>query len=261
MSDGFVRLRPDGAQWFPDQLRLTDTTIRHVNTPTNVTNKTTNCDILKQATKQKHNKYDELAKNEDATFFALAMLSYGSMSKEFSNFIRFMASAFIDTTPPGTVSMTKKELIQQIITEITVSLMKGNAMIRTQGILQSMAKQQLGKKKGSHKTNYKNKHNSLSSNKNQDNNNSINQNQNDNSDRVEGKGIGKGKELGENEQIDSDTALHTVAMPPFDEPDDISNVSQSSYDSDATIPQGPGTQGSPQPKPPSQTAYWDQMQK
>jgi hypothetical protein len=108
-SDGFVRLRPDEAQWFPDQLTLTDTTIRHLNTPINVTKKTTNCDILKHATKQKHNKYDELAKNEDATFFALAMLSYGSMSKEFSNFIRFMASAFIDTTP---VSMTKKELIK-----------------------------------------------------------------------------------------------------------------------------------------------------
>jgi hypothetical protein len=75
MSDGFVRLRPDGVQWFPDQLMLTDTTIRHVKTPTNVTNKTTNCDILKHATKQKHNKYDELANNEDATFFALAMFS------------------------------------------------------------------------------------------------------------------------------------------------------------------------------------------
>jgi hypothetical protein len=193
MSDGFVRLRPDGAQWFPDQLTLTDTTIRHVNTPTNVTNKITNCNILKHATTQKHKKYDELAKNEDATFFALAMLSYGSMSKEFSNFIRFMASAFIDTTPPGTVSMTKKELIKQITTEITVSLMKGHAMIRTQGILQSMAKQHLDKKKGSHKTSSKNKHNSLNSNKNQDNNSSINsthssdQNHNDNSDRVRSK--------------------------------------------------------------------------
>jgi hypothetical protein len=226
-----------------------------VNTPTNVTNKITNCNILKHATTQKHKKYDELAKNEDATFFALAMLSYGSMSKEFSNFIRFMASAFIDMTPPGTVSMTKKELIQQITTEITVSLMKGNAMIRTQGILRSMAKQHLDKKQGSHKTSNKNKHNSSSSNKNQDNNNSINQNQNanSNSDRVEGKGIGEGKELAENEQTDSDTALHTSVMQSSEEPDDISNMSQSSYDSEATIPQGRGMAL-------PQTTFWKQAE-
>jgi hypothetical protein len=73
--------------------------------------------------------------------------------------------------------------------------MKGNAMIRTQGILQSMAKQHLDKKNGSHKTSCKNKHNSLSSNKNQDNNNSINQNQNDNSDKMEDKGMEKERSL------------------------------------------------------------------
>ena len=92
-------------------MSLTDTTVRHTNTPTNIKQNIPIENILKYATKQKHDKYDGLAKNEDADFSA-----YGSMSQEFSNFINSMASSFYDITPPETATMTKKQLVKQIKT-------------------------------------------------------------------------------------------------------------------------------------------------
>ena len=78
MHDDGNRLRPDGLQFFPGaDPSLTDTTVRHPCTTTNINLKRRPNAILKTATREKNNKYRQVAAREQSSFTALAALSYG----------------------------------------------------------------------------------------------------------------------------------------------------------------------------------------
>jgi hypothetical protein len=86
-----------------------------------VTGKKNTSNILDAATTTKANKYRELAAREDSSFTALAVLSYGKFSPEFTKFIKKMANAFVEATPLGVSARTPKDQNKQITNEIKVT--------------------------------------------------------------------------------------------------------------------------------------------
>ena len=129
-------------QIFPgaETASYTDTTVRHPAAPYVLKQPSlTAMKVLATADKSKSAKYGPLAEQEEATFTALPVCSYGLLFQGTRNFFTIMAKEFHEAGAARSSMRTIKEHKNEITNQFNVALMKGNAWIRLDGMHRSIA--------------------------------------------------------------------------------------------------------------------------
>jgi hypothetical protein len=127
--------QPDGEQWFEDGLNYSDVTVRH---PVSVTYLRHACKvgkILDDAVKAKLVRYLSFASERDASFSALAINSYGSLSEEFYNFLRKIAT-HAENSPISNIT-NATAFLNTMVQDVVATLMQGNAWMYRRGVYDS----------------------------------------------------------------------------------------------------------------------------
>ena len=120
--------RSDAVIYTPSTTYLLDVAIPHPTSPSYI-NKAKNqpaLTIAKAREKEKHHKYDNIAKQQEATFIPFVMESYGGIGVEAMQFIKILAG-FIATN----LHISNISAQQLICRRLSVALQIGNARIMT----------------------------------------------------------------------------------------------------------------------------------
>jgi hypothetical protein len=121
---------PDGFQEFPEGINYTDVTVCHPLCKTHAGNSNPG-KILDKAVLAKHKKYDRFIHQQGAKFTALAMLSYGNLSKEFEDFINRLGKMAKES--PYANPHYSQSLASRLKKIVQITCMKGSAKIMLHG--------------------------------------------------------------------------------------------------------------------------------
>ena len=140
-TDDASRKRPDLIAYFDTGHHLVDTTISEPTANSHLKYALRPGILLQTMQNSKRSKYADLAKFEGATFSTNAMEGMGAFGPEFLIFIDRIVKHATDNLTYKALASTPKTLRAKLIAEISCSLMKGNARIRSRATQISIAAQ------------------------------------------------------------------------------------------------------------------------